>query len=265
MKGQRDVHLALSSGSALGLAHVGVIKALLDSGYNIRAISGSSMGAIAATFFAFGFTPEEMVSIAQDTGNKITLFLKAAIGSRGGPGITVESIVNKYIGNASIKDANIPLYVYSTDLITGKPYIFQPDDKVDIALKASSAIPGIFPHVKYKNMLLVDGGVASPVPTSIFHDKEEALLVAVNIYGGIKDCTWNPPPFTMSPVLAPIFSSMRSYAILMANVTSYITVHTDIMLTPPLCGFSSWDFTQAKQIFETAYTYTLDILSKQNK
>ncbi len=254
------VRLALSSGSALGFVHIGVIKAILELGGEIVAISGSSMGAVVASFFAFGFSPEQMVDVAQDVGGRVTTFIKAALGSRGAPVISLEDIVQRYLGRQKIGGALIPLYIYATDLKTGKPYIFSDDEDLTTALKASTAIPGVFPWVKYRGMLLVDGGVASPLPTSVFSGGEEGLVVAVNVYAGAKNCPWSPP---MLPLLAEVSALLRSYSLIMDRMTSLYASGADVVLAPPLCEFNSLDFGKARAIADAGYRYALEVLSRR--
>jgi NTE family protein len=252
------VRLALSSGSALGFVHIGVIRAILKLGGEITEISGSSMGAVVSSFFAFGFSPERMLDVADEVGGRFTTFLKAALGSRGMPVISLEDIVRRYLGGRRIADAHIPLYIYATDLKTGEPYIFSGDDDVVTALKASTAIPGVFPWVKYRGMLLVDGGVASPLPTSVFSRSEEGLVVAVNVYAGARNCPWSPPRL---PFLSDVSALLRSYSLIMDRMTSIYASGAHVVLTPPLCQFNSLDFGKARAIADVGYRYAMRYLS----
>ena len=59
------VALVLSGGAVRGVAHIGVIKALEDLGFEISAISGVSAGALVGAFYCAGYTPEDMLKIVK--------------------------------------------------------------------------------------------------------------------------------------------------------------------------------------------------------
>ena len=250
---KKKVAFAFSSGGAKGLAHIGVLKAFLDYGFEVVAISGSSMGAVVGAFYGFGFSPDEMIYISDKFGGKISTFLKAAVGSRGGPGTTMADVVRRYLGNLKVGDSALPVYIYATDLLAGRCYLFKDEDPLDIALAGSTSIPGVLPPVRYKDMYLSDGGISIPLPTPILrqkHSDEDTIIVAVNVYSGTSGCKWHLP---RAPIVSEISVAFRAYFLLMDKATRQYAEFADYTISPPLCRYSAMDFARAKAIAQIGY------------
>ncbi|MEQ8533364.1 MAG: patatin-like phospholipase family protein, partial [Imperialibacter sp.] len=115
--------LALSGGGARGIAHLGVVKAMLEKGIHFDVISGTSAGAVAGLFLAKGYSPDEALEIFTKTS--VYKFLRPAINIRGLFKIgSVESIIKPYFGEAIFTDLDTPFYVSATNVRTGKIRVF---------------------------------------------------------------------------------------------------------------------------------------------
>ncbi len=159
------VALVLSGGSARGIAHIGVLSVLKEYNIPIDLIIGVSMGSIVGGYYAYGYSPAQIYNKA----GQFDLFSIINIRPNGKGlfnGRKELEMFRKDVDGARIEDLKIPLVIVATDLIGKKVFLFR-KGPLAIAMRASSAIPGLFKPVKYKNHLLVDGGVLDDVPADI--------------------------------------------------------------------------------------------------
>lgn len=182
---KRNVALVLSSGGARGIAHIGVIEELLDAGYNITSIAGTSMGALVGAMQAKGTLPAFKEWLLSVTKMDILKFMDLAIGHGGLiKGEKIMKVVEEYIGNVKIEDLQIPFSCVAADLEGHKEVVFNTGNLL-LAIRASSSIPTVFLPVNYKGMRLVDGGVLNPLPLDLIKRVPGDLLVAVNVNANI--------------------------------------------------------------------------------
>lgn len=188
------VGLALGSGAAYGLAHIGVIKALEKEGITIDVVSGSSMGALVGGLWASGHSGEKMQEIAE-TIDKRTGFFKLlgfsdfSVAHHGFfKGNKVHHFLAPYIGDKTFQDLQIPLRIVATNLFTAEQVIFRAG-KVTDAIRASVSIPGIFRPVQHKSDHLIDGGVVDPLPVRVLTQMGVKKIIAVNVLPSPKDWT----------------------------------------------------------------------------
>lgn len=160
-----EITVALGGGGAKGAAHIGVLQCLEESGYVIRAITGTSIGGMIAAIYAAGFHPAEMLERFNDLNFK-NLYTRR---SGDGPGLLgmagIYDIMSGLIGDKEFSELSIPLAVTATDLNTGREVILKSGRVVDAVL-ATIAIPGVFPPKVIGEYTLADGGLVDPVPVS---------------------------------------------------------------------------------------------------
>lgn len=182
---KKTISLVLGSGGARGYAHIGVIEVLLKEGYEIKSISGSSMGAFVGALYACGKL-EEFKSWVLSLEFFDVLKLVDFSFEKSGiiKGDKVFDIIEEMIGDIQIEELPISYTAVATDLITQKEVWFQKGSLLD-AVKASVAIPTIFTPKKIGNKLLVDGGVLNPLPTVPLLSDSTDLMIAVNLNGDI--------------------------------------------------------------------------------
>jgi NTE family protein len=158
--------LVLGSGGARGYAHIGVIEALEASGFAIRSIAGSSMGALIGGIYAAGKldTYTEWVRPLQRLD---VLRLLDWTLSGGGfiKGDRIIGVLKDLIGETNIEDLPIPYTAVAVDLDVQREVWFSQGPLFD-AIRASIAIPTIFRPYHYEGRLLVDGGLLNPLPVS---------------------------------------------------------------------------------------------------
>ncbi|MCH9813533.1 MAG: patatin-like phospholipase family protein [Epsilonproteobacteria bacterium] len=180
---KKSISLVLGSGGARGYAHVGVIEVLEEAGYEIKSISGSSMGALIGGLYACGKleTYKEWV-LTLDTFEVLKLIDFSFSKNGMIKGDKVFDVIAKMIGDVKIEDLPISFTAVATDLTTQKEVWFQKGSLLD-AIRASIAIPTIFTPKTLGNQLLVDGGVLNPLPTvPVLADRTD-LTIAVNLNG----------------------------------------------------------------------------------
>ncbi|MFO7766533.1 MAG: patatin-like phospholipase family protein [Pelovirga sp.] len=185
MKG-KSVSLVLGSGGARGLAHIGVIQVLEQQGYQIRSISGSSMGALVGGIYAAGqlSTYTQWVT-ALDRFDVLKLLDVSFSGSAFFKGERIISTLRELIGDRNIEDLPISFTAVATDLDENKEVWLSTGPLFD-ALRASIAFPTVFSAMNYDGKTLVDGGLLNPVPIApTLHDHTD-LTIAVSLSGKSK-------------------------------------------------------------------------------
>lgn len=177
------VGLALGSGAAMGLAHIGVLKVFEKNKIPIDCISGTSMGGLIAAFWATGMSADEIRKIVSRFKSKLKLLalvdpalpLKGLIRGKG-----VKRFLKTHLGNKTFRDTKLPLKIIACDIRSRKEFVIEEGSLVD-AVMASIAIPGVFVPVRHKTGIeLVDGGIINPVPVSALSKAGIKRIIAVN-------------------------------------------------------------------------------------
>lgn len=175
--------LALGSGGARGYAHIGVIEALRERGYDIVGVSGSSMGALVGGLHAAGRLDEFSEWAKSLTQRTILRLLDPSISAAGvmRAGKILDA-VRDILGPVAIEDLRIPYTAVATDLLAGKSVWFQ-RGPLDEAIRASIAIPGVIAPHAVDGGLLADGGILDPLPMAPLSAVNADLTIAVNLSG----------------------------------------------------------------------------------
>lgn len=183
----RKVGLALGSGGAKGLSHIAVIEYLESMGIPIDMIAGSSIGAIIGALYAFGAMGKFKEDMLRFSNRELLSFMDPVMPRSGlieGKGFV--KFMQRYIpASAKIEDLKIPLAILSTDYINGESVVFRSGNLLE-ALRASVSIPGVIVPVRHGASLLIDGGVANPLPINIVRDMGAGLTIAVNLHPRLK-------------------------------------------------------------------------------
>ena len=178
---KQTVSLVLGSGGARGYAHIGVIEELLAHGYEIRSISGSSMGALIGALHACSKLEvfKEWV-LALDLLDVAKLVDFSFTGTGIIQGDKVFQIFEDMIGDIMIEDLPIPFTAVATDLIKQKEVWIQKGKLID-AVRASIAIPTVFTPKKIGERYLIDGGILNPLPIAPTIADDTDITIAVNL------------------------------------------------------------------------------------
>jgi NTE family protein len=180
---RRRVGLALSSGGARGLAHIGVIQVLEENGVEVDVIAGCSMGAYIGAVWAFGHDGVAMERLAREVEHRWGIFelIDPFILPRQGflRGEKVKRRLKRSIGDVHFSELIRPLRVVATHLASLGRVIFS-SGEVAAAVHASSAIPGACVPVKIEGELYIDGGIADPLPVDVLEEMGIERIIAVN-------------------------------------------------------------------------------------
>ena len=184
---KKPVSLVLSSGGAKGLAHIGVINELEKQGFQISSVSGSSIGSVIGGLYAMGKLPEYTNWVKTLNQKTIWGLLDFTISTHGLlKGEKVFDKMKTFIPDIPIEKMNIPFAAVATDILNEKEVVFRSGSFYK-AVRASVAIPTIITPIKYKDTILVDGGVLNPVPIEHVARNNNDILIVVNLYGEKKD------------------------------------------------------------------------------
>ena len=168
----KDVALALSSGGARGLAHIGAIEELESNGYHITSIAGCSMGALIGgkkmlELTDFSFSINHLVK-----GNRI-----------------IEAIMD-FVPDIAIEELPIPYCAVATDLKAGREVVIDKGSLFE-AIRASISLPSFYEPVQRDDMILIDGGVINPIPLNRVKRNAGDILVGVDVSGHDYKSQWD--------------------------------------------------------------------------
>jgi NTE family protein len=176
----KSVSLVLGSGGARGYAHIGAIQALVERGYKIKAISGSSMGALVGGLYASGKLDEYVKWVSELDVFSLLKLLDFSFANSGMiKGEKIFAHIESIIGDVNIEDLSIPFTAVATDLNNQKSVWFQNGNLLD-AIRASIAIPTVFTPKVIGGVSYVDGGILNPIPTVPLLATRSDLTIAVD-------------------------------------------------------------------------------------
>jgi predicted acylesterase/phospholipase RssA len=176
------MRIAFSGSGLLFPAHFGAFTALRDLVREpLTAVAGTSGGALIAAALACHRVSDVNAMLYDIDLNNAFTFNPTALFKRGLCfGKHVQHELDYVFGDMTFRDINIPLYVTSSDVVEGIPFIFSeettPDTLITTALRASIAVPLVFTPVEYDGKLLVDGAVHLPTPITCFPTSDETTI-----------------------------------------------------------------------------------------
>lgn len=183
MSTKTRVALALGSGGARGYAHIGVLEALRERDFEVVSIAGTSMGALVGGVAAADVLDEYTAWARSLTQREVWRLLDPQISAPGAFRATkILAKVNELLEGAQIEDLPIPYTAVATDLNARREVWFQ-RGPVDLAIRASIAIPSVITPVMINGRLLVDGGLMNPVPIEPTAAAVADLTLAVSLSG----------------------------------------------------------------------------------
>ena len=178
------VSLVLGSGGARGLAHIGVIRELEARGFEIKSVTGCSMGALVGGLYCAGKldTYADWVSNLQEWD--VLKFLDISLTPRAGmmKGDLIMERLRQMVGARRIEDLPIPFSAVATDVAAKKEVWFNSGDLFDV-IRASIAIPGLFTPKTINGRTLVDGGLLNPLPSAPAMFTDTDITIAVSLSG----------------------------------------------------------------------------------
>ena len=259
--GQPRIGLALGGGGAKGLAHILMLETLDELGIRPHVIAGTSIGAIIGALYAAGLSGKEIraqieqffVDQGEAAQNLFALpksvrwldFIDPALAIGG---LLDSSDFIAWLGEVlptqRFRKLEIPLKVVTAELSTGREVIIKSGDLLP-ALQASMAVPGVFPPVELDGRMLVDGGVANPLPYDLLQDDCD-ITIAIDVSGSrnVKD----GETLSSMGVLLQSFHTMSNNILAEKLKQQQPTVY----IHPDIRDVKILDFYKARQVFEQA-------------
>lgn len=251
---RRQVGLALSSGGARGLAHIGVLEVFERERLALDMLAAASMGSIIGALYASGRSLPEITQIArlmQRQVNPIKGFRIWDPGSRSGivRGHKTLDYFRKILHGKTFQDLEIPLSIVACDVITGEEVVFDAGPVAD-AVRASMSMIGIFEPPKIGDHFLVDGGTVNPVPTSVLKDKQADIIVASNVIPGLPERMHRKEQLKTGKAPGVLSIIMGALEIMESEIIRSRGEAIDVLIAPDVAQFSISDFDRVDDIIQ---------------
>jgi NTE family protein len=189
----KSVSLVLGSGGARGLAHIGVIQWLTEHGYEIRSISGSSMGALVGGIYAARKLHVYAQWVSALERAHVIRLLDPSFGRSGLlKGERIIGVLRELIGDCEIADLPLAYTAVATDIESGEE-VWLREGRLFDAIRASMATPLVFTPFRHGERTLLDGALVNPLPVAPTIDDGTDLTIAVNL-GGPAELRPQPAP-----------------------------------------------------------------------
>lgn len=246
----------LAGGGSLGAVQVGMLQALVSAGVRPDLLVGTSAGAVNAAWVAgHGTSADSLDRLAElwtRVGRRdlfpvsIGALARASLGR--GSALTTSAplgeLVRAHAGIGSLEDARVPVHLMASDLLTGCPVALT-QGPVDDAVRASAAIPGVFPPVLLDGRWLVDGGVAQAtgVEQAVATGAGEVWVLPTGY-----PCALPGPPRTVLGIALHAFTLLLHQRLL--TEVAALSDRATIRVLPPLCplAISAADFDHAAEL-----------------
>ena len=258
------VGVALGSGGARGFAHVGAFRFLEEHDIPNDYLSGTSMGSVIGAPRALGMDVVQGQETMLRLHQKFTSLLRptwsvmsSLLSPKG-----VEETYRELVGDATFEELPVPFAVVAADLETARPIVFTRGSLAE-ALRASSAIPLVWPPKVIGKLRLVDGGVLNPVPTQPVRDLGADVVIAVDLSGRGDDGEGEGASNSRQP---NIFQNvLRCIDIMTADRAVRDCLLADVVIRPRFekTGWKSFD--QADAYAEAGYKAATEMLPALRK
>ncbi len=264
-----SIGLALGGGAAFGLAHIGVLQVLDEAGVPVDLLAGCSQGSIISVGYALGLPASELADIARELGAKRNALAVSDPTFFTQPGLIAGhrflSLLRPYLkGKENFEQLLLPCRTVATDIETGER-IEIGSGRLEAAFRASSSVPMVMTPVKSGERVLVDGGVADPVPAEVVIDMGADITVAINVVPRMKRgvetvlSAWyrrlnafNPLNYVVDTQDMPnLFDIvMNSMQILQDQLGNFKAITADVLINPDLSDFTWIEYDRANELIE---------------
>jgi NTE family protein len=280
----KNVALALSSGGARGLAHIGAIEELEAQGYKITSIAGCSMGALVGGVYAAGKLNEFREWMKTIDRKKMLSLIDFSLSlNHIVKGTRIIEAIMEFVPDVNIEDLPIPYCAVATDLKAGKEVLFNKGSLFQ-AIRASISLPSFYEPVQRDDMILIDGGVINPLPLNRVKRQAGDILVGIDVSGHDYKAQWDEQQrltaiqksdaslktkildmlipdnidFNYYTVLSRASSLMiRQNSILMAQL-----MNPDILIDIQMNRYGTFDFDKSEKLIAIGRQKTLPAIDK---
>jgi NTE family protein len=224
------IALALGGGAARGFAHIGVIKALEAQGIVPDIVVGTSAGSVVGALYASGMRGFDLQKLA--LGMEEDMLSDWTLPNRGVlKGEALQDFINQKVRNQPIQKLPKPLGVVATDLQSGEKVLFRMGD-TGSAVRASSAVPGVFQPVAISGRDYVDGGLTSPVPAQSARAMGADFVIAVDISNVNR----------REKLVSTLDVLLQTFAIMGHTISRHELKDADVVIRPKTSAVSSTSF-----------------------
>jgi len=266
--------LALSGGSAKGIAQVGVLKWLEEHRIPVDAIAGTSTGAFVGGAYATGLSAAEIeellrtadwdmimrpdipyrlksvrrkeddrdYTIKLEAGLRHGFRLQSGLNPGHRIGLLLSRIAFPHSTVSNFGDLAIPFRCVATDLETGESVVLD-RGSLGFAIRASMALPGTFDPVRLNDRLLSDGGILNNVPVDVARQMGVDAVIAVTV-GAVER---EAPAETIAAV------ANRAISLMMEELAEPRLEAADVVIRPDLEGLGASDYRKSDEIIARGY------------
>jgi NTE family protein len=251
-----------AGGGSFGAIQVGMLQSLVGHGVSADMVVGSSVGALNGAFYAGDPTIAGVERLAeiwrgltrQDVFPMSTRTLLSFLWRRDFliPHDGIRKLVDDHIPFRQLEDAPLPVHIVTTDIISGDSIVLSEGSTED-AIVASTAIPGAFSPIRYKNYFLADGAISSNTPVRVAVAKGARRLIVLPTGHA---CANDAPP------VGALANALHALTLLIArqlvNELENLGPHIEYYVVPPLCPLvgSPYDFSRTADHIERAWRTT---------
>jgi len=269
------IGVALEGGGAMGLAHIGVLKWFEEHHIPVDYVAGTSMGGLVGGFYATGMSPNELKTLIDGMdwrkilsdrtlyedlafrrkedqraypnslifGLRRGLTLPAGLNAGHQIGLIIDRVTLQYNEAPSFDALPVPFRCVATDLVSGKPHVFQ-DGSLAVALRATMSIPGAFSPVHEGKAVYVDGGLLDNLPTDVVRQMGAEIVIAVHLERAPVD----------AKDIQSVFSVLNHSVRVVLNENELRSLaQADAVVSVALTEYSTVDYTKSAQIMQRGY------------
>lgn len=268
MAGGRKIGLALGGGSARGLAHVGVLRALQERGIAPHVVCGTSAGALVGAAYVLGRMADLERWLSSLEWRDVVGYLDFSLTGGVIKGQRLFDYFSLHIKDQRIEDLPLPFGAVATDLENGGE-VWLRRGSLMAAVRASISVPALVKPVQVEGRWCIDGGLVNPVPVSLCRALGAEIVIAVNVNGGSLGkerpqelaATLDPAdaPAAGEPSLLEVIE--RSLLIAQARLTHlrFALDPPDLVINPAVGPIGFVEFHRAKECFEAGRRAVADV------
>ena len=240
-----EIGLVLSGGGARGIAHLGVLQALEETGLRPGIISGASVGALTGTLYAAGHKPKHILKLVKKYSRpNLSKIIQSPLGLFSSSGLL--SMLTEVIKIDDFGHLKIPVYVTATDMVSNKPVTFSKGALFQPII-GSAGMPGLFSLVEVAGHQLADGGILNNLPVECIKGKC-AKIIGVDVNNFQSDTRTQ---------LGRMQLLDKSFHLAIRAQVAKSAHKCDLLLEPPVCEFSMFDTEHADELFKIGYRYAI--------
>jgi NTE family protein len=260
--GPAKTAFVLAGGGSFGAVQVGMLHSLAAHGIAADMVVGSSVGALNGAFYAGdptlagverlgkvwrGLARHDVFPMSWRTVLSFLWHRDFLISHDG-----IRKLIDDHIPYRNLQDAKVPVHIVTTDIISGDTVVLS-DGSTSEAIVASTAIPGAFAPIPYKNYYLADGAISSNTPIQVAVQKGAKRLIILPTGHA---CATQAPP------VGAVANALHALTLLIARQLVIELERLDpgieYFVVPPLCPLvgSPYDFSRTADHIDRAIATT---------